>query len=625
VRLRCPAGTLFLTLRAKILLAFLALTTMTVCVGSGAIHGAIKSEGLVAHTYAGPVMAITLAGKAEADFATMRFFLARRDAVDSEAHRQNADLRLNGLARQVGTELAAIEQEADSEEPAAMARAVLEDFLAWNRLRLQGVASADAASAGAMHDRAKVLLANLARLRQAAEQDCVADRVHVLALMSRYALWAFLATVTALLLGALTAALLARHILRPIEAVSRAAGRIAAGELDVEIPPGGSDELGGLLRAMAMMRDDIRAMVESERADHRSAQGRLVDVLEGLNEGIALVGGDHRLIISNGQFAALFPRRTTGLVEGAPLPPEVETALEGPTGEMRVGEGRWLRLSRSERSDGSFVLVVSDISLLKEREAGLHGAKEQAEAANRAKTEFLTNMSHELRTPLTAIIGFSEIIANESFGPVGQPKYREFADDILHSGRHLLEVINDMLDIAKLQSGMTELRLQQVPSRSIVDSAVRIVRKRAEQAGVGLELLIPANLPIIQADHLRMRQVLLNLLSNAIKFTPAGGKVSVIAEHCAAGLSITVRDTGIGMRQEDIPRALQPFVQVDNSLSRGHGGTGLGLPLAKLFVDLHGGQFTIHSAVGKGTSVTIILPAPALSASSGDWVGEVAA
>jgi len=615
---------MFLTLRAKILLAFLALTTMTVCVGSGAIHGAIGSEGLVVHTYAGPVMAITNAGKAEADFATMRFILARRDLLGSEERRQNADLKLNALARQVESELAAVVDEADSDSPAAMARSVLDDFRAWNLLRLQGVAREGSASADAMHQRAKILLGNLATLRRAAEQDSAADRSRALGLTSKYAMWALLATLTALVLGAVTAALLAHHILKPIQALSRAAGRIAAGELNVEIPAGGRDELGGLLRAMARMRDDIRAMVESERAGNRSAQNRLVDVLEGLNEGIALVGVDHRLIISNGQFAALFPRRTAGLVDGAPLPPEVETALEGPTGEMHISEGRWLRLSKSERSDGSFVLVASDISLLKEREAGLHGAKEQAEAANRAKTEFLTNMSHELRTPLTAIIGFSEIIANEAFGALGQPKYREFAEDILHSGRHLLEVINDMLDIAKLQSGMTELRLQQVPSRSIVDSAVRIVRKRAEQAGVGLELLIPPNLPIIQADHLRMRQVLLNLLSNAIKFTPAGGKVSVIAEHCEAGLSIMVCDTGIGMRQEDIPRALQPFVQVDNSLSRRHGGTGLGLPLAKLFVDLHGGQFTIHSALGKGTSVTIVLPAPALSSPT-DWVGDVAA
>jgi signal transduction histidine kinase len=394
----------------------------------------------------------------------------------------------------------------------------------------------------------------------------------------------------------------------PIAAASRAARRIAAGELDAEVLPAGRDELGQLLASMSVMRDNIRGMMEQEVTARRSAQGRLVNAIEGLQEGIALVDADRRVSLSNAQLAAFFPAHAAALAEGSVLPPETEAALASPTGEMQVGDGRWLRLSRSERPDGGFVLIASDITLLKEREAVLHAAKEQAEAANRAKTEFLTNMSHELRTPLTAIIGFSEIIANESFGSVGQPKYREFADDILHSGRHLLDVINDMLDIAKLQSGMTELRLQRVPSRGIIDAAVRIVRKKAEQSGIHLELALPRDLPPIRADHLRLRQVLLNLLSNAIKFTPAGGTVSVIAAEYDTGLAITVRDTGIGMAAEDIPRALEPFVQVDSSLARRHGGTGLGLPLSKLFVDLHGGQFEIHSEPGKGTSVTIVLP-----------------
>jgi signal transduction histidine kinase/HAMP domain-containing protein len=616
---------MLVTLRAKILLAFLGLTALTAIVGFGAINGALQSAGLVAHTYDGPLMAITSAGKAEADFATMRFVLARRDVVQDKAARQRADLHLNELARQVEADLAASEQQDGGDQTAAMAHALRDDFRAWNVMRLQGVAGAAPASEMAMHSQAKLLLANLAALRQAAEQDCASDRTRALNLMHRFALWALFATAAALLAGAAVAGLLARHILKPIAAVSRAASRMAAGELDVEIQPWGRDELGRLLVAMATMRDNIRAMVERERDAHRSAEGRLVNVLEGLNEGIGLVGADGRLILSNGQFAAFFPAHAAELEQDAVLPAGVETALANPTGEMRISDGRWLRLSKSERSDGGFVVVASDITVLKEREGALQLAKEQAEGANRAKTEFLTNMSHELRTPLTAIIGFSEILAMEAFGPLGQAKYREFADDILHSGRHLLEVINDMLDIAKLQSGMTELRLQKVPSRSIVDSAVRIVRKRAEEAGVALELMVPPDLPIVEVDHLRMRQVLLNLLSNAIKFTPAGGEVSVVAEHRRDGLAITVRDTGIGMAPEDIPRALQPFVQVDSSLSRRHGGTGLGLPLAKLFVDLHGGQFAIRSALGKGTAVTVVLPAPAALVSPARYVGEIAA
>ena len=607
----------FFTLRAKILLAFFGLTAMTACLGLSAINGAVESGRLLVHTYDGPLMAIAHAGKAEADFATMRLVLAHHDAAAGAALREQADRELDTLARQVDTDLAVMPDRAGSSRAAAMARSALDSFSAWNSLRLQTVGeAADTARSDAMDRQAQVLLRKLDALRQTAVDDSASDRVLTLASTGHYRLVALATTVVALLLGTLIAVLLTHQVLKPIAEVSRAASRIAAGELDVEIQPPGRDELGRLLTAVATMRDNIRAMVERERTARRSAHGRLATALDGLNEGIALIGNDRRLILRNGQFATFFPAHATDLVEGVMLPPGVEAALAGPTGEMHISDGRWLRLSKSERSDGGFVLVASDITSLKEREAALRAAKEQAEASNRAKTEFVTNMSHELRTPLTAIIGFSEIIANESFGPVGQPRYREFADDILHSGRHLLEVINDMLDIAKLQSGMTELRLQRVPSHGIVESAVRIVRKRAEEAGVALELAIPPDMPIIEVDHLRMRQVLLNLLSNAIKFTPDGGKVSVIAERHDAALAITVRDTGIGMAPEDIPRALQPFVQVDNSLARRHGGTGLGLPLAKLFVDLHGGQFTIRSALGKGTSVTIVLPTSVAIAST---------
>ena len=616
---------MLVTLRAKVLLAFLGITAMTACVGLGASHGARELASLVAHIYDAPLMALTNAGKAEADFATMRFVLARHDATQDEAARQHADLRLNELARQVETDLAATEQSDGAGQTATMARSVSDHFRAWNTMRLQHAAGVGAVPDAAMHNQAKVLLASLHALRRAAQQNCDADRAHALHLMDRFALWALLATGAALALGTTVAGLLASQILRQIESVSHVADRIAAGDLDVEIQPQGRDEIGRLLAAMATMRDNIRAMVQRERDAHRSAQGRLTTALEGLNEGIALVGADRRLILCNGEFTAMFPACATPQVEGAPLPAHVETALADPAGEMRISDGRWLRLSKSERTNGGFVLVASDITVLKQREAALKHAKEQAEGANRAKTDFLTNMSHELRTPLTAIIGFSEILATEAFGPLGQPKYREFSDDILHSGRHLLEVINDMLDIAKLQSGTTELRLQKVPSRSIVDSAVRIVRKRAEEAGVTLEVFVPPDLPIIEADHLRMRQVLLNLLSNAIKFTPAGGTVSVAAEHRQEGLAMTVRDTGIGMAPDDIPRALQPFVQVDTSLARRHGGTGLGLPLAKLFVDLHGGRFSIRSALGKGTEVTVVLPAPAPLTPAARYLGEIAA
>jgi signal transduction histidine kinase len=611
VRFRGTNRAAFITLRAKILFAFVGLTAITGGLGCDAINGVVQSGRQVMQIYDEPLLTIGHVHQTKVHFNALRAALARGSASADPPQPAQFNAQLAALASSVQDDLGDARQHAGSARAAEAVQAALDDFRAWNVLRQQSdFGTGRVTFSDAMQRRAEALLRDLDTLRQVTTDDWVGDRANTLASIRRYRLWCVIATMAALLIGAFIAMILARHIVVPIAAASDAARRIAAGDLDTEILPMRRDELGQLLGAMATMRDKIRARMEREVAARRSAQRRLVNAIEGLNEGIALVGADRRVTLTNAQLAAFFPAHTAAFVEGTVLPPATEEILAAdPPGEKQVDGGRWLRLSRSDRPDGGFVLVVSDITLLKEREALLHAAKEQAEAANRSKTEFLTNMSHELRTPLTAIIGFSEIIANQSFGPIGQPKYREFADDILHSGRHLLDVINDVLDIAKLQSGMTELRLQPVPSRNIVDAAARIVRKKAEQAGISLELLIPRDLPMIQADPLRLRQVLLNLLSNAIKFTPAGGKVSVAAEQCATGLAITVRDTGIGMAQEDIPRALQPFVQVDNSLARRHGGTGLGLPLSKLFVDLHGGEFRIDSAPGKGTSVTIVLPA----------------
>ncbi len=418
------------------------------------------------------------------------------------------------------------------------------------------------------------------------------------------------ATIAALLLGALVAFELTHRMVRPIAAASRAARRIAEGELDVEIAATGGDELGQLLKSMAIMRDNIRAMMEREIAARRSAQGRLVAAIESSDEGVVLVDADGRILIANSQLTRFFPGARE-LAQGSPLPAPLEEALVEPKGEMRLADGRWLRLSRSASNDGGFVVIASDITELKERETALQQAKDEAEAASRAKTQFLANMSHELRTPLNAVIGFSEIIAGEMIGPIGVPKYKEYASDIVASGRHLLDVINDILDSVKLQSGKLTLRLEPVSIAEVVETAIRMMREQAESAGIKLNSSVERVIMHIDADLIRLRQVMLNLLSNAIKFTSRGGLVAVTAQRVAAGIRVAVSDTGIGIAPDDIPKALEPFNQVDNSLSRKYGGTGLGLYLSKLYVEGHGGALTIESAPGVGTTVAFTVPASA--------------
>jgi signal transduction histidine kinase len=244
----------------------------------------------------------------------------------------------------------------------------------------------------------------------------------------------------------------------------------------------------------------------------------------------------------------------------------------------------------------------------------LEAALEKAEIGSEAKSQFLAAMSHELRTPLNAVIGFSEILATEMFGPLGNERYRNYAGSIRDSGRHLLGLINDILDISKLDAGRLELEETSVDLRTIVGEAMRMMQTHAIEARVRVyEDLDPA-LPALRADPRRVRQIVLNLLSNAIKFTPPGGEVRVSAAQSRAGIALKVTDTGIGIAREDIPKALERFGQIDNRLARRYQGTGLGLPLSKRLAELHGGTLELESAVGQGTTVTICFPADRLLA-----------
>jgi signal transduction histidine kinase len=238
------------------------------------------------------------------------------------------------------------------------------------------------------------------------------------------------------------------------------------------------------------------------------------------------------------------------------------------------------------------------------------GAKVEAETASRAKTEFLANMSHELRTPLNAIIGFSDMMVNGLIGPDQTEKHMEYARDILESGHHLLDLINDILDLAKVEAGKLDLDAQEVDVHRITSSCLTLIKERAHEGGLEVHLSIPESTPPIRVDERKFKQILINLLSNAVKFTPSGGKVSLRAGFASdGGYMMKVSDTGIGIAKEDIAKALAPFTQIDSDLGRSYEGTGLGLPLSKALVELHGGRLYIESKLGAGTTVTIYLPA----------------
>lgn len=253
--------------------------------------------------------------------------------------------------------------------------------------------------------------------------------------------------------------------------------------------------------------------------------------------------------------------------------------------------------------------TIQDITERKQIENALRRAQMDAEMANRAKSQFLANVSHELRTPLNAIIGFSEVMKGELMGPLGAPIYQEYSNDIHESGRHLLAIINDILDLSRVEAGQTTLSEAELAIDGLIESCLILVRGKSNANGLTLTSQVPGSLPRVLGDERLLKQALLNLLSNAVKFTPRGGTVRVMAELAADGVNITVVDSGIGMSAAEIDQVAKPFVQLENWLVRKYEGTGLGLSIVKAFCELHDGELRISSEVGRGTTTTIHLPA----------------
>jgi signal transduction histidine kinase len=289
------------------------------------------------------------------------------------------------------------------------------------------------------------------------------------------------------------------------------------------------------------------------------------------------------------------------LLTGLLLQHMVATVLRRRAIELAVQE-RTAELGNANRD------LQTEITERRRAEINLRNAKESAELANRAKSEFLAMVSHELKTPLNAIIGFSDILVNQTLGPMGKAQYLDYASDIRDSGHYLLKIINDILDLSRIETGNLTLIEEEIDISSVVQSALRLIRPRAEAAGLTLETELPTEILCVFADARAMKQILVNLLSNAVKFTPRGGRVTASVGLDAGKPTVTVTDTGIGIPAKDLKRVCEPFVQVDTSLGRRFEGTGLGLTLTKRLVDLHGGELILRSAVGIGTTVIIRLP-----------------
>jgi signal transduction histidine kinase len=401
----------------------------------------------------------------------------------------------------------------------------------------------------------------------------------------------------------------------------------------------------------------------------KRAEARLADAVECLPDGFALWDAEDRLTLCNTTYREMFrgvpPELATGktfteIVEAgiaAGVYPdatgrEVEYLRErlelhrkpGRSAVYPFRDGRWLRVDERRTSDGWIVGLRSDVTEDVQREKALResqrelaervseleaaqrlleqqseelkalyrqvlNARDEATAANSAKSMFLANMSHELRTPLNAIIGFAEVMNGRLFGPLGNERYAGYAADILGAARHLLKLINDILDLSKIEAGKWDLREEPVEIRKLLDAVLRLFRGREETARLSFEVSVVPGLSHVVADERALNQILINAMSNAVKFTPAGGRIRLRVRRDGSGrLHIAIGDTGIGMRREDLPVALAAFGQLHGPLTRAHQGTGLGLAIAKALIERHGGRLQLRSRPGRGTVVSITLP-----------------
>ena len=360
----------------------------------------------------------------------------------------------------------------------------------------------------------------------------------------------------------------------------------------------------------------------------------LNEAVESLSEAFALYDEDDRLVLMNEKYREYYREHAPSLIVGRTFEEMLREGVSlgqfadatgreeewiaerleahknpGDPIDQRLPNGRWLRVVETKTPSGYLAGLRIDITEVKQAETVALAAKSEAEIANRAKSEFLANMSHELRTPLNSIIGFSEMLGGEVFGPHASPKYGEYAAAIYQSGTHLLQVLSDILDISKIEAGEAIVEDDVVDVLVAVKDCVTMISPRAKETGVEVRLKGSKKIPFLRADKRHVKQIVLNLLSNAVKFTPAGGQVTVSLRHEENnGVTVMVTDTGIGISTEDIPKIMEPFGQVAQSYRRDHGGTGLGLPISKSLMDIHDGELTIKSELGKGTTVAIRFP-----------------
>jgi adenylate cyclase len=428
-----------------------------------------------------------------------------------------------------------------------------------------------------------------------------------------------------------------RNIVARLTALSERMLTLAQGDLKSPLPHGGTDEIGRMAEALGVFRATAVEMEETNLKEIREARARLTEAIETISEGFSLYDADDRLIVFNSHYKELFAAHADALVLGTTFETILRTATErgeikdadgrpdawieerlahhhapSSTHLQRRSDGRWIQVSERKTANGGVVGIYADITELKQREAELAAARDAADAANQTKSSFLANMSHELRTPLNAIIGYSEILQEDAADKDDKGSIEDL-QRIEDAGRHLLGLINNILDLSKIEAGKMDVFIEPVDIQALLKEVLSIVKPLADKSENAVEVICPADVGSFRSDQTKVKQCLLNLMSNANKFTSKGTLTLSVAREANSQICFRVSDTGIGMTEEQLGRLFEAFSQADTSTTKRFGGTGLGLAITKHFCTILGGDVTVESTPGKGTTFIIRLPDQAVA------------
>ena len=550
--------------------------------------------------------------------------LLRQSEINAKAARERLTKSLDELERRQPDVTGVLRKEIDEFERSAM-RAV-EQYTDDQRVIANTSIAEARQHSVVVNNRLEALVEDLNAQVARAREQVVAD-------VARTTDLAYLIVAAAIVLGLAITLVVLRSILGPLRDVVAAMDGITAGNLQTAIPAGTGGEIGTMANTLRLFRESI---VERERlAEETESQRRMIaTALETISDGFVLYDSQDRLVMCNNKFRELYPKVDDVLVPGTPFPAILRAVVDrgmvdlgGRTPDQWIAErlaqhrdpkgfpeyrygNVWARVSERRTPDGSTVGVFTDISELKKRQSELETAMAEADSANRAKSVFVANMSHELRTPLNAIIGYSEML-HELSEEQGLADFSRDLNKIQDAGRHLLRLISDVLDLSKIEAGKLEIYLEDVQLPDLVEEVRVIVDPLAAKSSNRLEINCPDDIGNLLTDRTKLKQSLLNLLSNASKFT-SNGTVALDVEHETRGpgsfVTFIIRDSGIGMTQEQIARLFEAFAQADASTTKRYGGTGLGLAITRSFCEILGGTVTVASEPGKGSTFRITLP-----------------